>query len=191
MKRRLRAIQNQSGQSTIEFILTLFLVFGIIIFFVQLAFTMAIGNYIQYATFMAARTYMAGGTSIDDQEDRTREVLIKMVKASEAASGIDRWPMIEGIDGNSDVSGADIGKGLQFREREIDELSWQVGVRYRFRSPLVLMKLGSAAGASTDRRANSLTLTSESWLGRHTSYQECVSFMDSNIGGTLVVDNGC
>jgi hypothetical protein len=178
--------EREAGQSLIEFALAVFLVFGLLFFFIQLALMLSWANFVQYATFMSARAYLSGGSSRQDQEDRAREVLKKMVKRGDASSD-DRFPMIaRGYQGTDDVVGASIGGGQQFDEKNYD-LSWMQGVRYTFRSHLFVLPIGRA-GTAPSADAGQAILTSESWLGRDPTYGECLSAVQSLKGQ---IDNGC
>ena len=179
---------DEAGQSTIEFALTLMLLMGFVLFYLQLTFVFAFGNYVHYATFMAARAYLAAGDSPDDQEERARQVIAETLKKRNAA-GIDRFPAM-----GTGVGGSDL-PGLQLKPpREYDEtnknLSWLQGVRYSFRSRLFMLPLGGFRD-KLDPIANSVTLTSESWLGKEPSFNECAAELKARGAGILVFDNGC
>lgn len=178
----------QAGQSLIEFALAIFLVFGLLFFFIQLSLMLSWGNFVQYATFMSARAYLSGGTTPQDQEERAKDVLRRMVKKGNLSSD-DRFPMIaRGYQGdsNGDIVGAAIGASQQFDSSNYD-LSWMQGVRYTFRSRLFVLPIGRA-GSPPSADAGQAILTSESWLGRDPTYQECLSAVQALKGQ---IDNGC
>lgn len=179
--------ERESGQSLVEFALSIFLVFGLLFFFIQLALVLSWGNYVQYATFMSARAYLSGGPNKTDQTDRAMDVLRRMVKRG-AISNNDRFPMIaQGFEGDDDtVKGASVGGGSQFDPGDYD-LSWMQGVRYTFRSRLFVLPIGRP-GARPDASTGQAVLTSESWLGRDPTYQDCLSVMRQLKGQ---IDNGC
>ncbi|MBC7386612.1 MAG: pilus assembly protein [Cryobacterium sp.] len=183
----LRGAQSESGQSLIEFALSIVLVFGLLFFFIQLALILSWGNFVQYATFMSARAYLSAGPTRADQEDRAKLVLTRMVKRG-TASNDDRFPMIAVGQGGEDdtVKGASIGGGPGFDPGNYD-LSWMQGVRYTFRSRLFVLPIGRPGSAPTAAKGQAI-LTSESWLGRDPSYQECLSTMGQMKGQ---IDNGC
>jgi hypothetical protein len=188
-----KTIGNESGQSLVEFAMSMLLIFGFLFFFIQLSLILAWGNYVQYATFMSARAYLSGGKNRDDQYDRAKRVLQKMVKMGEGDSR-DRFPMIAKGQGGDEPAGAEIGSGQKF-DRDNYYLSWMQGVRYTFRSRLFLLPLGTSGNRSNPNAGN-LILTSESWLSREPTYTECLKyFNDSGIGpvgsGKVVIDNGC
>lgn len=185
--RILRGAAHESGQSLVEFALAIFLVFGLLFFFIQLALVLSWGNYVQYATFMSARAYLSGGMNKGDQLQRAKDVLTRTVKRG-SASNADRFPMIaEGFQGDDDtVKGASIGGGPTFDPGNYD-LSWMQGVRYTFRSRLFVLPIGRP-GATPDASKGQAVLTSESWLGRDPTYQDCLATMRQLKGQ---IDNGC
>lgn len=172
------------GQSTLEFALTLLLLMAFVLFYIQLALMMGVGNYVHYATFMSARAYMAAGPSRENQVERARAVIGKMVKRSEG-SGADRFPSILKGTGGGEPNGFQVDPPGQFRAEERNS-SWMEGVRYTFKSRLFVLPFGK--GARTGGDVNSLTLTSESWLGREPAYDECQDEMGRMLG---IFDNGC
>lgn len=173
-----RKISNE-GQSTVEFALTLTLLISFLMIFVQVSLVFAYGNFAHYATFMAARALLSASDSVSDQEARAKEVVIRLLKKSEGQPSVDRWPGVAQAQGGGDVRGASIGNDPHFQDGEFS-LSWMQGVRYVFRSRLYLAPLGGGSSS------NSVTLTSESWLGRDPSFSECVGRV-----GRGYFDNGC
>jgi hypothetical protein len=163
---------NRKGQSTVEFALTLILLMAVIFF--------------HYATFMSARAYLSAGPDQSDQMNRAKLVIEKTLKQSEILANRDRFPGIaQGVGGSGDPAGFDAGPPAEFVAGQRSS-SWMQGVRYTFKSRLFLIPMGgsSANGGS----ANSLTLTSESWLGRETDEDECQTQMGKVQG---IYDNGC
>jgi hypothetical protein len=185
-RRKNPRVEDESGQSTVEFALTLLLLMAFVLFYLQTAMMMAFGNYVHYATFMSARALYAAGPDPQDQEARAREVLVRMVKRRNSP-GIDRLPMIAKGEGQGDVPGAKFSPPSQFNPVD-PKSSWMQGVRYTFRSRLFLMPMGGGGKGAAAKAANSVPLTSESWLGREPSYRECQDAMDK-AGG--IFDNGC
>ena len=174
----------QSGQSIIEFALAMTITFGILLFFIQLSLVLSFGNYVQYATFMSARALLSGGLTSEDQTSRATRVLARMVKKGENRQTQDKLPMIARGFGGGPVPGGEIGSGQNFDPHDYN-LSWMEGVRYTFRSRLFGMPLGRAS--ASDPKAGYLTLTSESWLGRSPTYEECRGAMKKE----WLIDNGC
>ncbi len=175
-------MNSESGQAMIEFVLTVFLLFALIFFFIQLSLILSFGNYTQYAVFMSSRAYLSAGQTREDQEERAQSVIVQTVKGGLGRAGQDRFPSIaEGV-GGAIPKGAEIGSSQNFNRDDIN-LSWMQGVRYTFRSRIFLLPVGR--GTSTPN-AGFLTLTSESWLGRDPTTSECESVM-----GSKLYDNGC
>jgi hypothetical protein len=186
----LKGAARESGQSLVEFALSIFLVFGLLFFFIQLSLVLSWGNYVQYATFMSARAYLSGGPSKTDQLQRAKDVLTRMVKRG-VVSNDDRFPMIaQGFGGEDDtVKGSSFGGGPTFDPGNYD-LSWMQGVRYTFRSRLFVLPIGKP-GATPDASKGQAILTSESWLGRDPTYEDCKKFLESMSPLKGQFDNGC
>lgn len=109
-----------------------------------------------------------------------------MLKKSQSQSGVDRFPMIAKGTGGGDPAGADITEPEQFKADDPSS-SWMQGVRYTFKSRLFLMPMGTGAAAAKAARGT-VTLKSESWLGREPAYDECQGEMGRVKG---IFDNGC
>jgi hypothetical protein len=175
---------SEAGQSTVEFALAVSLTFGFVFFFVHLCMVMAYGNLVHYATFMAARSYLAAGDSVEDQRQRGQDAAVVLLKRSLGQPGIDKYPFIaRGVE-EGDVPGLRVEPGPQFQPKNSD-LSWMDGVRYKFRTRVIPIPMFSNPG-----KGNLLTLTSESWLGREPSTEECIDDVFKKRGGALF-DNGC
>lgn len=81
MKRPLhKKARGTSGQAAIEFIVVVIVVFFFLFFFLSMSFLFVVSDYIDYATFMAARTYKAGLSSEAIQEQRAQEVFNSYVQ---------------------------------------------------------------------------------------------------------------
>jgi hypothetical protein len=177
--RGLQKTDENLGQATVEFALTMILFFSFFLFFFQLTMTFAFGNFVHYATFMSARAYLSAGKDKDDQSKRARDVIVQMLKKSVGASGVDRLPFIGRGVGGTDPGGFEILNGQT-------DAPWMVGVRYTFKSKLMMIPMG---GTGSSRGAvNSVTLTSESFLGREPTSDECVQSMSTR---GYLFDNGC
>jgi len=198
----LRGKKKEEGQSTVEFALTLILLMGFVLFFFQLSMVFAFGNYVHYATFMSARAYLSAGPTRTDQVNRARTVIIDTLKVSSTLAGQDRFPMIaRGIQGN-DPAGFDVdmsGNQSFPAPNPPRNLSWLQGVRYTFRSRLFLLPFGGSGTPSSGNAnvqgsgngtqdVNSLTLTSESFLGREPADGDCQTQLAKWNG---IYDNGC
>lgn len=183
---------DEEAQSTVEFALTMILVVALYLFLFQLTMILGFGNYVHYATFMSARAFLSAGPSQQDQTQRATQVLIPMVKQSIGTSGADKFPMIaKGVKGSNPV-GADIVSVSGAEALDPDQ-AWQQGVRYTFQSKLFILPLAGKTEAQVplgpdQLSPNSLTLTSESWLGRDPTTIECQNTMGNM---NAIFDNGC
>ncbi len=178
-----RQIRNEKGQATIEFALTLILLMAFVLFYVQLSLVLAWGNYVQYATFMAARAYQAASATREDQRARAISVITRMLK-KRGSSSMDRIPFVAKGEGDGDVKGLMVDPPEQFNP-SVRNLSWLEGVRYTFKSRIFVMPL---AGKPEGQGVNTVPFTSESWLGREPSYAECEAEMKAK---GWAFDNGC
>ncbi|MCM2276613.1 MAG: pilus assembly protein [Oligoflexia bacterium] len=179
--------KTEAGQSTIEFALALTLMMGFVLFFVQLSLLFAYGNLVHYATFMAARAYLAAGMSNEDQQRRAQDTIVRLLKKSQGEPGLEKYAFIaQGEGGSGEIPGLSLGPSPQYQPKNAD-LSWMQGVRYSFRGRVSMVPIGAPKNGNPN--ANSVTLTSESWLGREKSFGECMSFMEK-LGGARI-DNGC
>ena len=182
-KVKFKMTKNQEGQATTEFALMLMFVMALILFFMQLSLSFAWANYVHYATFMSARALLSGGDSPEDQIQRASNILAQMVKKGVGREGQDRFPAIAKGVGPfaAGIGSAPVGATFDPNDRNS---SWMQGVRYTFRSRLFLIPFAGSGKTTSD--VNSLTLTSESWLGREPTYSDC-----SQMFSMGTIDNGC
>jgi len=181
----LKIMRDQEGQATVEFLLTSILIFGITFFFFQLSFIFAYGSFVHYATFMSARAYLSAGYDIDDQEERARSVIVTTLKKGVISPEVERWPAIaRGVDMGDDPEGVKIGEHEKF-VRDDKDFSWLEGVRYTFKARLFIIPMGLAPDA------NVIELTSETWLSRHPTEDDCRVYLEKEVGGRAEIDNGC
>ena len=189
----------EEGQVIIEFLIVTSMILTMIFVFVQLAWGIAYGHYVHYATYMASRAYLAGGTTPQDQYDNAVGTLRSMLKRP---GGKDLFPFIArartGDDrdakGPEPVEGAAIGVHQEAGARPNNRAySWAEGVQYNFNLRLFLLPLssfiakdgegktiqpGSAQSpARTIQYKGSIPFTSDSFLGRDPSSSECWTFM--------------
>lgn len=183
-----KRICNEKGQSTLEFALTLILLLSFVLFYFQLSMFLAFGNYVHYATFMAARAYLSASDDRGDQVNRAKSIIVSMLKRSVGESGIDKFPSIAKGSGQGDPLGFQVDDSL-FNPTD-PAYNWLQGIRYTFTGKVFLVPLAGlsaqAASSSSSPSVNTLTLTSESWLGREPAYDECQGAMNESI-----FDNGC
>jgi hypothetical protein len=178
-----RKTKHQAGQAMMEFVLGLLVVITFFFFYVKMSAVFAIGNYYHYATFMAARAYYSSANSQDAQVQNAETVLQQMIAG--------RWKaLIKPVAGNSATKGANIGPGpLKLEDAHAN--NWNDGVTFSYKSSLTIYPW------SNQGQSVNLNLTSESWLGREESVDECMADktkIQGNVGVTNVKvewDNGC
>ena len=171
----------------VEFILGLMIVISFFFFYVRMCMVFAAGNYVHYATFMAARAYQSSAQNPGTQVENATSVITAMLggRFKTLITG-------KGGDGNS-IPGAFIGPGPYYTENPIQD-SWNQGVTYHFTGKLSLYPW-SKTGQSI-----ALDLQSESWMPREDTTDECnakKAATQSLLSGTGVSnvtvewDNGC
>lgn len=143
-----RLLRSQGGQAAIEFIAIVIVIFFFLLFLMSLSFLIVMSEYIEYATFMAARTYKAGFSGEQRQQANAKLVFDKYF---DKIQGIARSPQIE------------------FRKAdENNEQTAGVLVRYEidlFYMPPLFMNNGPLPPSK-------INLVSEAHLGRDPSFSE-------------------
>jgi hypothetical protein len=163
-----------AGQAAIEFIIVSVVIFFFLFLLLSMGIVFVVASYLDYATFMAARTYKTGAFQQSSQERAAREVFNGYF---DKVNGIARNPQLQFVrtDPNSVRT-----EGLV--------ASWDIELFY-----LPPFFVGTNVPPSTIR------LTSEAHLGRDPSSAECQGFF-SNFASRLGVgeefaeimeDNGC
>src|SRR5205085_145667 len=90
----LRRKNNEKGQAAIEFIAIAVVLFFFLLFFLSLSIVLVVSDYIEYATFMAARTYKSGASR---QAIQQRNAQIVFNTYFEKIQGIARKPNLDFI----------------------------------------------------------------------------------------------
>lgn len=178
-----KKLKDKKGQSAVEFIVVSVIVFFFLLFFLSLAFTLVLSQYMDYATFMAARTYKAAHSSPQNQRERARRVFLdyfEPVKANALVKSVSELQFITAEPGG--------------REHQSEGVRVTYEVNLFYLPPLF----------AKDQISSTLTLTSESFLGRDPTNEECKNFFSDfanrigvNLrsgGGDLtsrMEDNGC
>jgi len=140
---------------------------------------------------MSARAYQSGAANKTAQNEAAQSVIVSLLKKSAGLSGEERFGIAQAVGGGT-PNGAQIGDGVNFSPTD-DNFSWAQGVRYSFRGKMLVgvQIFGtSATQASAPERGNAgeVLLTSESWLGREPTIEECEAELRArNVSG----DNGC
>lgn len=215
-----RRKKQESGQTMIEFLLVIMLVLTLVFGFMQLAWALAWGHYVQYSTYMAARAYFSARATKGEQLESATNVLRAMVKNQagnrelvgsivKARTGDNR-----NVKGAEPVPGAFIGAHPFADATGMTEraYSWAEGVQYNWQFKLFIIPLasflrkdegktiqiGPQGEGETLRWDGMIGLTSDAWLGREVSVEECQIFMQQLSrryprGDTqdFLEDNGC
>lgn len=213
--------KNESGQAIIEFLIVIIVILTMIFMFIQISWAIGFSHYVHYATFMSSRAYYSGATTKTEQQDAAAAVLKTMLKTS---SGQDILPFIAKArtgdardisTGIEPVKGAFIGTHPEAEGKEtMRAYSWAEGVQYNFSVPIFLMPLATwvkdegkgkairAGSAKEPTKAiefnGSIPFTSDSFLGRENTYDECLKEMTRlsttigrGDGREFIEDNGC
>ena len=171
--------KNESGQSTIEFILSFSLGIGFLFSFYKMAILFTNGYLVHYATFQASRSYMVGesGSRQPDGSDSVAtsraNIVFNYYQLSEIVPGFD--------------------SGLQFHDPETNsgnQTNLYVGVKTRYSDFIFI--------PGTSKKVF-VPMVSESFLGLEPTRGECFSRVCrsmEDVGAqcsfhVTVVDNGC
>ena len=140
--------KQEEGQVIVEFVIVFAMLFTLIFLFVQMSWGIAWGHFTHYATFMAARAYMAAGNTKGDQLDSAGSVLKQTLKVG----GKDIFPFLSPAraGGERDATGAEPVKGAMVGThpeaigKENSRLySWAEGVQYNFNLRMFLLPISS------------------------------------------------
>ncbi len=170
-----RRKKNESGQAAIEFIAVSVVLFFFLLFFLSLSLLLVVSDYIEFATYMAARTYKSGASRQPIQQ-RNAEIVFNAY--FEKIQGIARRP------------------NLEFLRTEENNVRTEGIVASYDMDLFYLPPVFAGAGAGTSR----IRLNSEAHLGRDPSHDECRAFFkefgskaginDDNFL-EMMEDNGC
>jgi Flp pilus assembly protein TadG len=192
LRRHHRKLRREGGQGTVEMVLTLFAFFTILFMYVQIALSFSVANYIQYATFMAARAFLSAHPSEGEQKRAAASVLDAMLRpgGSEVFGSI-----AKPSEGTGDIPGATIGatSRVELRATNSRRKAWEQGVQYKFKTKLYMVPL---IRPKPSKDGSGLELISETYLGREPTADECVKYLkkrqtDLGIQKPLIFDNGC
>jgi hypothetical protein len=168
---------NRRGQTAIEFIAVIVVVFFFVFFFLSFAILLVVSEYMDYATFMAARTYKAGLSSEAYQQNYARDSVFKAYTDK-----------IEGIARNFDIQFVQLDPS--------DEQSKGAVASY----DIDLFYLPPLFVTGNDRPLSTIRLQSQAFLGRDPTFEECFGYFQRfssqfglNLDGLLgqMDDNGC
>ncbi len=191
MRNSQRSKSGKSGQGMVELILTLFAFFTILFMFVQIALSFGVANYIQYATFMASRAFLAGHQDLRTQKGAAQGVVERMLKNG----GRDRFAGIIKASGEGDPTGTFIGPTgrVKLAVDGARQTAWEQGVTYKFKMKFYMLPILRAAS----NKPPDLELESQSYLGREPTEDECIRYLEQvgpglkQVRGIFLYDNGC
>jgi hypothetical protein len=174
LKRRLK---NRKGQSAIEFIVIVVVLLFFLLFFLSLAIMFVVSDYIEYATFMSARTYKSMFSSRAVQERNAKLVFDTYVSRIQ---GVARNFDLTYVDGDDR---GDQGAGVR--------ASYDIDLFYM---PPLFIPDGFPG--------STIKLSTETRLGRDPAFEDCINYFKDfanrfNLGidGTSYLsqmdDNGC
>jgi Flp pilus assembly protein TadG len=179
MKRLLeKGLKDRGGQAAIEFIVVVVVIFFFLLFYLSLTILLVTSEYIDYATFMAARTYKSGFSTKDYQQRYATEIFNSYTSK------------VQGIARNMTISFVNADPG--------DEQTAGVVANYQmdmFYLPPVFIKSGTLP-------VSRINLSSEAHLGRDPAYEDCQNFFNQfsqrfglGLEGTTLLqqmdDNAC
>ncbi len=174
MKRLPPKFLNQKGQSAIEFITVVVVVFFFLLFYLSFSITLVASEYVDYATFMAARTYKSGHIDVKSQQAAAQRVFKFYMDPLESIIRNPRLRLPSGATNQTE------------------------GVKSNYEVDLFYLPPLFVKGGSPSR----LQLSSETQMGRDPSLKDCQDFFinfgninNLGIGETfntnLMDDNGC
>ncbi len=167
--------KGQRGQAAIEFIAISVVLFFFLLFFLSISILFVVSDYVEYATFMAARTYKSGASRQPIQQ-RNAEIVFNSY--FDKIQGLARRP------------------NLEFVRTEQDNVRTE-GILASYDIDLFYLPPVFAGNLGTPSR---IRLNSETHLGRDPSHEECRTFF-TNFGQSagvsdpnileMMEDNGC
>jgi len=194
-----RRKKGEGGQALLEFLLVTSMILTFTFIFVQIAWGIAYGHYVHYATYMAARAYLSGGATKVEGADAAVDTLRSLLKRP---GGSDLFPFIaKARTGDErDAKGAEplpgVAMGLHSAAGAAPNsraFSWAEGVQYNYNLRLFLLPISaaiakdgqgktitpgsSAAPGKSVEWKGAIPFTSDSFLGRDPSHGECLLFM--------------
>lgn len=170
-------MENNKGQSTIEFIMTFSIIFAFFFLFLKMAMNYTDGYMVQHATYLASRSYMAVDNDTDSPEASNNDA-----KALQHAKTVFKKYLPDGLINNFD--------GQFFVNNPGDKLAPFTGGYAEYTTAFSLGIIGGK---------ERMTMRSEAFLGREptryeSAFQVCVA-IKSVTGSTCNVqttleDNG-
>lgn len=171
-------VKNRRGQAAIEFIAVVVVLFFFLFFYLSLAIVLTVSEYVDYATFMAARTYKSGFSTEEFQQRYARDFVFQKY--------------IEKIS-------PDIARNFKLEFVALDPNDEQTkGVVATY--DMDLFYLPPLFVTDDDKPISRISLKSEAFLGRDPAFQDCINYFEGfsnrlgiDLGGLLGLmdDNGC
>lgn len=168
--------KNQGGQAAIEFIVCMVVVFFFLLFYLSLCILLVTSEYMDYATFMAARTFKSAYGSEQSQQNNAQIVFDSYTQK---------------------IQGVARKFSLNFTQTNPDDEQTK-GVEASYSMDLFYLPPIFVPG---DIPPSELRLTSEAHLGREPGFQDCLDFFAGyvrklNVPGMErfseeMDDNGC
>jgi Flp pilus assembly protein TadG len=145
-----RLLKNKKGQAAVEFIFVALVIFFFLFFLLSISIVLTVSTYIDYATFMAARTYKAGASGEDIQKRNAETVFNSYF---DKIQGLARRPT------------------LSFGDTEESNPNTS-GITATYQMDLFYIPPLFIGGSSPSQ----ISLSTETHLGRDPSFKECQSF---------------
>tara|TARA_Y100001958_G_C20915706_1_gene332034 strand:+ start:74 stop:610 length:537 start_codon:yes stop_codon:yes gene_type:complete len=178
MKDKEKKLKKETGQSTIEFLVSFSVIFTILLTFVRIAFNATNGFYAHYAVFNASRAYLVSDENNNSIQNGDSSAIEK------AKEVYDRFK-VEYLIGGARPE-LMVNNPGSFANKPF------IGNYISFKMDFGVSSMIGGKGP--------ITLISESFLGREPSRQECIericeAFSSIDGGGcsshTTIYDNGC
>lgn len=176
MRNSLSNNKAQKGQAAIEFLVSVVVIFFFLLFYLSICILMVTSEYMDYATFMAARTYKSAYGSEASQEANARVVFDAYTNNVQGIARNIRLNFTEANPGDPKSAGV--------------EAYYDIDMFY-----LPPVFIGADAPPSRIR------LTAEAHLGREPGFQDCENFFTSFVRqlnipnmeqfASEMDDNGC
>jgi hypothetical protein len=166
--------ENQEGQSTIEFLVSMIFVLGFVFLFLRISIIYTNGYLVHYATFSAARSYMVfhmDSNQPDTVYQRAATDSLRVFKSFNLESFIADFPYGQFKTHNADPAGGDFNNNLYIG-------NW---VEY---------KDGFSVPGNPSGRIN-LNLRSEAFLGKEPPRSECAERTCDAIGSATGAGGNC
>lgn len=151
MKAWKKHLKDRKGQAAVEFMMVAVVLFFFLLFFLSLSILLVVSEYIDYATFMAARTYKTGASRETKQRENAKLVFDTYTNKIQ---GIARNIKLE-FDVRTDPNSTQTAGLLATYDMDL------------FYLPPIFSKT---------RNPSRISLSAESHLGRDPSFEECQNF---------------